>query len=140
MVFSGGVLTAAAADERFDEMLARGRELPFAKQPVIERATNEILGYAGVDRFTFEGEQRLEFGWRLAPSGRGRGYATEASAAVLGIAARSFEGELLAMIDPTNAPSRRVAIKLGFTYWKQAEVNGFLDDLYRLRVPDDVRL
>ncbi len=36
MVFSAGVLDRAAAHRRFDEMLVRADELPFAKQPVIE--------------------------------------------------------------------------------------------------------
>src|SRR5438270_4179849 len=81
MVFSGGVLEAAAANARFDEMLERAHELPFAKQPVIERRTGRIVGYAGVNWFEFEGERRLEFGWRLVPEARGHGYATEASEA-----------------------------------------------------------
>ena len=54
-------------------------ELTFAKQPVIERATGTIVGYAGVNWFDFEGERRLEFGWRLVPEARGKGYATEAA-------------------------------------------------------------
>ena len=37
------------------------------------------------------------------------------------------------MIDPKNAPSQNVAAKFGFTYWKQAVVNGYLDNLYRAR-------
>ena len=39
MIFSGGVHTADTAHERFDEMLVRAAELPFAKQPVIERSS-----------------------------------------------------------------------------------------------------
>ena len=54
MVFSSGVLTTDAAHARFDEMLVRGRELTFAKQPVIERSTGIIVGYAGVNWFDFE--------------------------------------------------------------------------------------
>jgi RimJ/RimL family protein N-acetyltransferase len=134
MVFSSGVLDAPAAHTRFDGMLARARELAFAKQPVVERASGLIVGYAGVDRFELEGRPRLEFGWRLVPEARGVGYATEASRQVLDLAAQTFEGEILAMIDPRNHPSRRVAIKLGFSFWKQATVDGYLDDLYRLRV------
>jgi RimJ/RimL family protein N-acetyltransferase len=134
MVFSDGVLDPRAAHARFDGMLDRAGELTFAKQPVIERSSGIIVGYAGVDWFTFEGRQRLEFGWRLAPEARGRGYATEASHAVLALAAQTYAGEILAMIDPRNHPSRRVAVKLGFTFWKQATVDDFLDDLYRLHV------
>jgi hypothetical protein len=38
------------------------------------------------------------------------------------------------MIDPRNEASSNVARKLGFAYWKQAVVNGYLDDIYRLTV------
>ena len=58
---------------RFDEMLERAEDLPFAKQPVIERSSGEIVGYAGVNWFDFESRRRLEFGWRLVPEARGRG-------------------------------------------------------------------
>jgi len=135
MVFSGGVLDADAAHRRFDEMLVRAAEMPYAKQPVIDRITGEIIGYAGVNWFEFEGEQRLEFGYRLIPEARGKGYATEASRLVLERAAASFSGEILAMIDPANTASQNVARKLGFSFWKQATVDGFLDNLYRLAIP-----
>jgi len=134
MVFSGGVLDHAAADRRFDEMLQRAEELSFAKQPVIERATGTIVGYSGVNWFEFEGERRLEFGWRLVPEARGKGYATEAGREILTLAKASFRGELLAMIDPTNHASANVARKLGFVFWKQAVVDDWLDDLYRVGV------
>jgi hypothetical protein len=62
MVFASGALTTDEAHRRFDEMLVRGAELPFAKQPVIEQSTGLILGYSGVNWFDFEGERRLEYG------------------------------------------------------------------------------
>jgi RimJ/RimL family protein N-acetyltransferase len=131
MVFSAGVLTTDAAHDRFDEMLMRGIELPFAKQPVIERSTGIIVGYAGVNWFDFEGHRRLEFGYRLVPEARGRGYATEASRAVIATAAQTFHGEILAMIDPTNHASQNVAGKLGFAFWKRATIDGWLASMYR---------
>ena len=134
MVFSGGVLDEPAANARFDGMLARAAEIPFAKQPVIERSSGLIVGYSGVNRFEFEGEDRLEYGYRLAPAARGQGFATEAAQALLELAAQTFDGEILAMIDPRNIPLQKVIAKLGFVYWKQAEADGFLDNLYRRRV------
>lgn len=134
MAFSGGVLDPAAAGRRFDGMLATAAELPFAKQPVVERSTGVVVGYAGVDWIDFEGSRHLELGYRLVPEVRGRGYATEAVQAVLDIAATTYRGEILAIIDPTNHPSQNVARKLGFTFWKQAVVAGFLDNLYRRQV------
>jgi RimJ/RimL family protein N-acetyltransferase len=47
------------------------------------------------------------------------------------MAAETFRGEVLAMIDPTNHPSRNVADKLGFMFWKEAVVEGWLDRIYR---------
>jgi RimJ/RimL family protein N-acetyltransferase len=131
MVFSAGVHDLASANARFDEMLRTSGELPFAKQPVIELATGTIVGYSGVAWFEFEGARRLEFGYRLVPEARGRGYATEAGRAVLALTAETFRGELLAMIDPTNTASSNVVAKLGFIFWKSAEVDGYRDDLYR---------
>ena len=64
----------------------------------------------------------------------GKGYATEAARAVLGIVTETFRGEILAMIDPTNEPSSNVARKLGFSFWKQAEFDGWLADFYRIEV------
>ncbi len=135
MVFAGGTLSAEAADARFDVMLQNATEVPFAKQPVILRDSGLIVGYCGVAWFDFEGQRRLEFGWRLVPEARGCGYATEAGAALLELAAESFEGELLAMIDPTNEPSQRVAAKLGFEFWKMATVDGYLDRIHRILIP-----
>jgi RimJ/RimL family protein N-acetyltransferase len=139
MVFSAGVLDAPAANARFDAMLVRATEVTFAKQPVIERSSGITVGYVGVDWFDLEGRRRLEFGWRLVPEARGVGYATEASRRLLDLAAETFRGEILAMIDPRNQPSRGVARKLGFTFWQQATVDGFVDDLFRLRIgsPDE---
>jgi RimJ/RimL family protein N-acetyltransferase len=131
MVFSDGVHDLNSANLRFDRMMRTANELPFAKQPVIERASGRIVGYSGVAWFDFEGARRLEFGYRLVPEARGRGYATEAGYAVLGLAAETFRGELLAMIDPRNAASRAVISKLDFTFWRHTEINGYCDDLYR---------
>lgn len=107
MIFSAGVLDPAAAHRRFDEMLIRAEELAFAKQPLIERATGVIVGYSGVNWFEFEGERRLEYGYRLIREARGRGYATEESRALLTSATDAYEGEILAMVDPTNIARRR---------------------------------
>ncbi len=134
MVFSAGVLDSDSAHRRFDEMLKRAEELPFAKQPVIDRQTSVIIGYAGVNWFEFSHDRRLEFGYRLVPEARGKGYATEASRMVLTLAEETFSGEILAMIDPKNTASQNVARKLGFIFWKRAVVDGFRDKLYRLQV------
>ena len=132
MEFSDGALPVDQAHRRFDHMLAMAYELPFAKQPVVERSSGRIVGYTGVDRFELEGRQVLEWGWRLISEVRGKGYATEAGRILLARAAEVHLGEIVAMVDPANAASRNVAEKLGFAYEKQADVDGYRTDILRL--------
>ncbi len=120
MIFSGQARTAEAAHGRFDHMLAMCETVPFAKQPIVERASGLVVGYTGVDYFTFEGEERLEWGYRLVPQSRGLGYPTEASQALLARARDTFSGELLAIINPANLASQNVCRKLGFAFLKQS--------------------
>jgi RimJ/RimL family protein N-acetyltransferase len=134
MVFYPGVLTEVQASDRFDHMVAVCRAVPFGKQPVIELASGRAVGYTGVDHIDFEGRTWLEWGYRLVPECRGRGYATEASQALLATAHQTYSGELLAIIAPENLASQNVSRKLGFTFWKQAMVEGDLRNLYTLLV------
>jgi RimJ/RimL family protein N-acetyltransferase len=131
MEFSDGVHDLASANARFDTMLRTAERLPFAKQPIIVRSSGEIVGYSGAAWFEFECARRLEFGYRLVPRARGQGYATEASLALLAAAAASFRGELLAMIDRQNMASKGVIGKLGFEFWKLADIDGYRVELYR---------
>jgi RimJ/RimL family protein N-acetyltransferase len=134
MVFYPDVYTEAEASDRFDHMMAVCQDIPFGKQPVIERSTGRVVGYTGVDYIDFEGKTWLEWGWRLVRQCRGLGYATEASAALLAKARAAYTGELLVITAPANIPSQNVGRKLGFTFWKQAPVYGDLCNLYTLTV------
>jgi RimJ/RimL family protein N-acetyltransferase len=134
MVFSGGALSEVEANTRFDGMVARCLEVSFAKQPIVERASGLVVGYTGVDWIDFGGRRWLEWGYRLVTVARGKGYATEASGALLAVAAECYTGEILGLIHPENGASKGVIAKLGFEYWKRAPVLGEVRDVFRLRV------
>ena len=136
MVYYGGALTEAEASRRFDRMTEVCRTVSFGKQPVVERSSGQVIGYTGVGRIEYAGRTWLEWGWRLVPECRGRGYATEATQALLAKARQSHPGELLVIIVPENLPSQNVARKLGCTFWKQDRVEGYLCNLYRLPAGD----
>jgi RimJ/RimL family protein N-acetyltransferase len=62
-----------------------------------------------------------EMGWIFAPHAWGRGYALEAVAAGLEWADRTLGApEIVAIIDPANAPSIRLAEKAGFAEREEA--------------------
>lgn len=134
MEFYPSVLTKQQAEDRFDHMVAVCQTVPFGKQPVVERSSGTVVGYTGVDYIDFEGETWLEWGYRLVPECRGIGYATEASRALLLKANQTHAGDLLAIIAPENLASQNVCRKLGFAFWKQAQVDGDVRKLYLLSV------
>ena len=134
MAFFPTVLTEEQANDRFDHMVAVCRAVPFGKQPVVERSSGLVVGYTGVDHIEFGGRRRLEWGYRLVPRCRGRGYATEAGQALMATAHRTYTGELLAIIAPENLASQRVCHILGFTFWQRAPVDGDIRNIYTLPV------
>jgi RimJ/RimL family protein N-acetyltransferase len=82
-----------------------------------------LLGFAGVAYPSFMAElaHRPEIGWRLDSAVWGRGYATEAARAAREDAFERLRlDELISIIHPDNARSRRVAEKLGMTIERQA--------------------
>jgi RimJ/RimL family protein N-acetyltransferase len=131
MVYAG-VLTEDEARDRFDHMVAVCQAVPFGKQPVVELSSGLVVGYTGVDHIDIDDRTWLEWGYRLVPECRGLGYATEAGQALLAKAHQAYAGELLAIIAPENLASRNVCRKLGFTFWKQAPVEGDIRNLYTL--------
>jgi RimJ/RimL family protein N-acetyltransferase len=139
MVFYPGALTRKQASDRFDHMLAVCGTVPFGKQPVVELSSGTVVGYTGVDYIDFEGRIWLEWGYRLVRACRGRGYATEASRALLTRARHTYAGELLAIIAPENLASQNVCRKLGFAFWRQAPVEGELRNLYTLPADEPAR-
>lgn len=77
------------------------------------RDTGEPIGQIGLIRHQDE-EGEPEVGYLLHRGYWGRGYATEAAAAVLDLARRKFNYErVVARIRPVNTPSQAVARRIG---------------------------
>ena len=86
---------------------------------VEEKATGAVIGEIGLADFKREISPSLagmpEFGWVLAPSANGKGYAKEAVGAAIGWAEKKFpKTTFCCIIDPANTASLRVAEAYGF--------------------------
>lgn len=81
--------------------------------PVIHREDAELIGFCGFgDGFPPD----VEIGWRLRPEYWGQGLATEIAQAVLDYGWQQFQFKrVIAIIQPANKSSIRVAQKLGMT-------------------------
>ncbi len=97
---------------------------------VTAREGGDYLGDAGLADWRRDMRpplgKRPEVGWMLARKAHGAGYATEAGGAVLGWADATLESaETVAIFHPENAPSMRVAAKLGFAATADAAYKGY---------------
>ena len=94
---------------------------------VNERSKEEAIGYCGLFFFPDVcGKPEFEIGYRLGCAYWGRGYATEAAKAVRDYAFYSMGlSRLIAMVDPENVASIRVAEKLGMRYEKDVMFDGY---------------
>lgn len=86
---------------------------------VVRKSDESVIGEMGFADFGRELEPSIagvpELGWSLQARAHGQGYATEALRAAYAWGDARWPGErTVCMIDPDNAPSLRVAAKLGF--------------------------
>lgn len=81
----------------------------------VEKSTGRLVGIAGIQPLGTTDD--LEIGWIFARHTWGRGYATEAGAAAMRhVLATLGRPRVVAIIDPDNLPSKRVAARLGMEY------------------------
>jgi RimJ/RimL family protein N-acetyltransferase len=83
---------------------------------VVDRGSGRAAGLAGLQWEEIDGRRELDLGCVVARDRQRRGYATEASAAVLRAAFAAGYSRVTAMTKPDNAAARRVLDRLDMTY------------------------
>jgi RimJ/RimL family protein N-acetyltransferase len=108
-----GTFTVADARERIDVMTEAIETTGIGALALRKRPDNEALGYTAIviGRCSLD---EPELAYELLPRAHGRGYATEAARAMLDAAFDTGRRRIWATIGSWNAPSLRVAEKLGF--------------------------
>jgi RimJ/RimL family protein N-acetyltransferase len=103
---------------------------------VVERGTGIAVGQVGLAMQEVEGVRRPEVGWLLHRPYWGKGYATEAALATRDAAFGRFGyGEVVSLIRPANAASRRVAERVGLRAGPTVPFHGFEHILYAMAAP-----
>jgi RimJ/RimL family protein N-acetyltransferase len=99
----------------------------FGPYAVVERQRQAVIGYCGLFFFPdINGQPEVEIGYRLERSAWGRGYATEAARAVRDFAFGDLGMQrLIAIIDPSNTASIRVAEKIGMHHEAEVMLEGY---------------
>lgn len=127
MHFSDGVKSREWVQGWLHTCLERYQTWGFGPYAVIEQRSQVVIGYCGLFFFPdLDGETETEIGYRLARSTWGQGYATEAAQVVRNFAFETLNVKrLIALIDPSNVASIRVAEKIGMHYEKDLMLEGY---------------
>jgi [ribosomal protein S5]-alanine N-acetyltransferase len=106
----------------------------FGLYAVVDKNAREVIGYCGLSHFPDVGGQaETEIGYRLARAHWGHGFATEAAIAVRDYGFNTLHlKRLIAIVDPRNVASIRVAEKTGLRYEKDVVFQGFEDRVYAI--------
>ena len=109
------------------------REHGFGLWRLTLRDTGEFVGDCGLTPQEVDGAAETEVGYHVRAALQGRGLATEAAAACRDYA-RDVLGvdRLIAIIDPRNRPSQRVAEKLGLVMERDSDNHGRWHSLQRI--------
>jgi RimJ/RimL family protein N-acetyltransferase len=96
---------------------------------VEEKATGRFLGQAGfaINRREIDASARddPEIGWVMAPAAQGRGFASEAAAAVVAWGDANLAGRrTVCLIAPENLASLRIAEKVGYRRYAETDFAG----------------
>jgi RimJ/RimL family protein N-acetyltransferase len=96
----------------------------------------EFLGYCGIRPRLIDGVEEVEMGWHTMKHVWNQGIATHAAAACRDLGfARLTIPRLVAIIDPDNPASMRVAHKIGMQREKETVVDGGHCILYSIEQP-----
>jgi RimJ/RimL family protein N-acetyltransferase len=102
----------------------------YGQSILVTKDTPEAIGRVGLHPWPEWDE--LELGWALVRRRQGQGFAQEAARAWLDwVAHAGVAPYLIAVIDPANAPSIRLAERLGFTFDRTDETNSARVVIYR---------
>ncbi len=110
----GGIpYTDADADEFLARHTRQVAQHGLCMGATLDKTSGRLLGIAGAQPLGDD----IEIGWIFARDTWGRGYATEAGAAAMKHVLDTLgRPRVIAIIDPENLPSKRVAARLGMAY------------------------
>jgi RimJ/RimL family protein N-acetyltransferase len=133
MRYFGVVFNRARMDRWVQSNLEHEQQHGFSLLSVILKDNGEVIGDCGLETDKIDGQTVVGIGFDFRRSYWGKGYATEAALAVLkyGFAQFDFDS-IYGWIDPQNAPSRRVAERIGMTIDRFVMRGGKKYALYRI--------
>jgi len=134
--YYGRRFNRADAEGWLDQQLERYRIDGHGLWLVLERQAGTPIGQVGLMLQEVEGLELPEIGWLLHRPFWGCGYATEAAAAARDAAFTRWRyGAVISLIRPENAPSQRVAQRIGMQPRGLVHFEGFEQLVFEVAAP-----
>ena len=131
--YSGGVKSLEQITEMLETKFLKSYEKHgFGRYAVIEKATERLIGIAGFSMRKIDDKELVDFGIGFVKDAWGKGFATEVVRALRRYATTKLGiASVIAIINPANTGSIRIAEKLGMRFWKETMLNGKLVLIYQ---------
>ncbi len=135
--YMGGPRDSAQVRRTLEDELQAHTEDHIHFWVVVEKVSRRVVGDCGLIRKDVDGRAEIELTYVIAPDAWGKGYGTEAAAGVCDDAfGRLGVARLIALIDPENAASARVAEKIGMQLEKETlRPSGAVRRVYAMQAP-----
>jgi len=131
-----GVLSSNQTRKFIQKMLCRYESEGYGYYAIIDRHNTQLIGYCGLLFCLIEGSRKVEIGYRLDPHYWQKGLATEAATAVRDYAFNQLSlNDLIALIQPKNIASIKVAEKIGMKFERNYTFSGMPVKIYRIFKP-----
>jgi ribosomal-protein-alanine N-acetyltransferase len=115
--FMGGPRNREDLQADFEATLESPNRDEYDLWPLLERDTLRVIGHCGLLHKDIDGAAEIEVVYVIARSEWGQGYASEIAQALVQHAFRKLElTRVVALIDPGNAASERVAGRIGLRF------------------------
>lgn len=130
----GPDLDEAATRARIESINRHWREHRFGDWGVEEKATGALVGFSGLHYI--EGMSEVNLGYAFHRSAWLHVFGTEVCKTIIDIGFNTLGlSEIVAVISPENMPSRRLAERVGMSYWKDALWSWRPRVVYRISLP-----
>jgi ribosomal-protein-alanine N-acetyltransferase len=133
MKFMGGIRTEEGTKNWLQDNLNHWSTHGFGLWVFRHRPEGAFVGRCGLRRVQLNSGDEVELAYALVTQYWGMGLATEMSRAILAMGFEQLDSQsVVALVDASNAASRRVAEKLGFHFERNTLWKSLPTMLYRL--------
>ena len=129
----GPITIDEAREQLRDKNISFYEHEDYGMLALIRKSDSNLIGYAGLLKQEVDGEKKIEISYRLHPDYWKQGFAIEATKAIVDYAFMKLKlDDLIAIIDPDNIDSVKVALKLGMRKNKDTMFQGKYVAIYQL--------